>query len=179
MCNSCLLFGHVQWDCPNHHCLNCGKACGNKPGSCRRTREPYVILPLQYQQKLERGRSPARGRGTRTRLANRGRTRKIATRSGFVYEEIPITEDIDLPEPKPFKTAPEALTYYYGPTDRPPVTVEALTNLVESIKREKEEHPDEPTVRRNDIASSRQSLVDIQPPEAEEYITIRDLLYED
>ena len=179
MCNSCLLFGHVQWDCPNHRCLNCGKACGNKPGSCRRTHEPYVILPLQYQHKLERGRSPVHRRGTCGRLANRGRTRKITTQSGFVYEEIPLTEDIDLPEPKPFTTAPEALTYYYGPTDRPPVTIETLATLVESLKRKKEEHPDEPIVCQNDIASPRQSLVDTHPPEAEEYITIHDLLYKD
>ena len=63
-----------------------------------------------------------------------------------MYEEIPVTEDIDLSGPKPFNTAPEALTYYYGSSDKSPITIEALTTLVESRKRQKEEHSDEPIV---------------------------------
>jgi len=50
-CNLCKLYGHIQWNCPQHRCLNCGTNCGKKPGQCKNKKKPFTVLSARVQKK--------------------------------------------------------------------------------------------------------------------------------
>jgi len=59
-CNLCYLYGHIQWNCPQHHCLRCGTNCGKKPTQCKNKKKPFTVLSTRVQKKSKRRASPPR-----------------------------------------------------------------------------------------------------------------------
>jgi len=65
-CNLCKLYGHIQWNCPQHRCLQCGTNCGRKPRTCKDKKKPFTILTAWttqtacVQKKSKRRHAPQR-----------------------------------------------------------------------------------------------------------------------
>jgi len=59
-CNLCKLYGHIQWNCPQHCCLHCGTNCGKKPRQCKNKKKPFTVLSACIQKKSKRRSSPPR-----------------------------------------------------------------------------------------------------------------------